>query len=195
MKVHIGVDAGTGCVHTVTATAANVHDVDEVPNLIREDDEVMYGDSGYLGVENRKEIAEDEHLSSIDYRIAKRPSSLKTTNAFQGFFADAENGDILYATDPSFVGGNIAEFGLAPDTLRNGYMDFALINGVRCYVVTSKVNDCVIYSLTDTGVLFRHSLSYGLLASASISPCSAISCRAGGCAASTFSASARPRSC
>ena len=85
MKVHIGVDAGTGCVHTVTATAANVHDVDEVPNLIREDDEVMYGDSGYLGVENRKEIAEDEHLSSIDYRIAKRPSSQKTTNAFQGF--------------------------------------------------------------------------------------------------------------
>ena len=83
MKVHIGVDAGTGCVHTVTATAANVHDVDEVPNLIREDDEVMYGDSGYLGVENRKEIAEDEHLSSIDYRIAKRPSSLKTTNAFR----------------------------------------------------------------------------------------------------------------
>ena len=84
----------------------------------------------------------------------------------QCFFADAENGDILYATDPSFAGGNIAEFGLAPDTLRNGYMDFALINGVRCYVVTSKASDCVIYSLTDTGVLFRHSLSYGLLAAA-----------------------------
>ncbi len=85
MKVHIGADAGTGCVHTVTATAANVHDVDEVPNLIREDDEVMYGDSGYLGVEKRKEIVEDEHLRSIDYRVAKRPSSLKTTDAFQGF--------------------------------------------------------------------------------------------------------------
>ena len=28
MKGHIGVDAGTGYVHTVTATAANVHDLD-----------------------------------------------------------------------------------------------------------------------------------------------------------------------
>ena len=85
MKVHIGVDAGTGCVHTVTATAANVHDVDEVSNLVRSDDEVLYGDSGYLGVEKRKEIADDEHLSQIDYRIAMRPSSMKTTNQFQGF--------------------------------------------------------------------------------------------------------------
>lgn len=82
------------------------------------------------------------------------------------FFADAETGDILYATDPSFVGNNIAEYGLAFDTLRNGYMDFALIDGVRCYVVTSKSGDDVLYTLTDTAVLFRHSLSYGLLAAA-----------------------------
>ena len=36
----------------------------------------MYGDSGYLGVEKREEIAGDEHLSKIDYRITRRPSSL-----------------------------------------------------------------------------------------------------------------------
>ena len=91
MKVHIGADAGTGCVHTVAATAADVHDVDDVPNLIREDDEVMYGDSSYLGKENREEISGDEHLSSIDYQIAKRPSSLKTTDAFQGFNREKYN--------------------------------------------------------------------------------------------------------
>ena len=85
MKVHIGVDAGTGCVHTVTATAANVHDVDEVPNLLRPDDEVMYGDSGYLGAEKRAEAGDDEHLKSVDYRVAMRPSSLKTTDLFTGF--------------------------------------------------------------------------------------------------------------
>ena len=76
MKCHAGVDAGTGYVHTITATPANVHDIAETHNLLREDDEVMYGDSGYLGVEKREEIAGDEHLSKIEYRITRRPSSL-----------------------------------------------------------------------------------------------------------------------
>ena len=42
MKAHVGVDAGTGLVHTVTATSANVHDIDEAHNLVREDDDVVY---------------------------------------------------------------------------------------------------------------------------------------------------------
>lgn len=85
MKVHIGVDAGTGCVHTVTATAANVHDVEEVPHLLRPDDAVMYGDSGYLGAEKRAEASDDEHFKSVEYRVTVRPSSLKTTELFKGF--------------------------------------------------------------------------------------------------------------
>ena len=51
MKAHVGVDAGTGLVHTVTATSANVHDIDEAHNLVREDDDVVYGDAGYVGIE------------------------------------------------------------------------------------------------------------------------------------------------
>ena len=49
MKAHIGVDAGSGYVHTVTVTAANVHDLDEAVNLVRADDEVVYADAGYQG--------------------------------------------------------------------------------------------------------------------------------------------------
>src|SRR5487761_1945118 len=41
MKAHIGVDAGTGYVHSLTATAANVHDLDEAANLVRHDDHVF----------------------------------------------------------------------------------------------------------------------------------------------------------
>ena len=44
--------------------------------MIREDDEVVYGDSGYLGIQKRPEVTSDEHLASIDYRINRRPSSL-----------------------------------------------------------------------------------------------------------------------
>lgn len=77
MKAHIGVDAGTGFVHTVTATAANVHDIEEASKLFREDDEVGYADSGYLEIEKRDEVKNDEHLSKIKFRINRRPSSLK----------------------------------------------------------------------------------------------------------------------
>ena len=55
MKCHTGVDAGSGFVHTVEATAANVHDVTVAAGLLREADGVVYGDSAYpspLFIEN-----------------------------------------------------------------------------------------------------------------------------------------------
>ncbi len=53
MKAHIGVDVNTGLVHTATATAANVPDVVEVPNLLRGNETSVYGDAGYIGAEKR----------------------------------------------------------------------------------------------------------------------------------------------
>lgn len=84
MKAHTGVDAGTGLVHSVECTAANVHDIVPAVKNIREDDEVVYGDSGYLGLQNRDEIKADKHLSSIDYRVNRRPSSCQkvSSNSF-----------------------------------------------------------------------------------------------------------------
>lgn len=76
MKCHAGVDACSGLVHTIEVTAANEHDVTVASRLIREDDEVVYGDSGYLGIQKRPEVQNDEHLSTIDYRINRRPHSL-----------------------------------------------------------------------------------------------------------------------
>jgi len=77
MKCHMGVDAGTGYIHGLEATAANVHDVAEAAKLIRPDDEVVYGDAGYLGIQKRPEIIEDEHMSGIDYRINQRPGKVR----------------------------------------------------------------------------------------------------------------------
>lgn len=78
MKAHIGSDAGTGYVHSVTCTAANVHDLDEAVNLVRADDEFVYTDAGYQGAPKRPEIAGDEHLSQVEWRVAARKSVLKT---------------------------------------------------------------------------------------------------------------------
>ena len=81
MKVHIGVDSGTGLVHSLETTAANVHDIVVASKLIREDDHVFYGDSAYVGMEKRDEIKNDEHLSQIDYRVNRRRGSVPKTSA------------------------------------------------------------------------------------------------------------------
>jgi len=77
MKAHVGVDAGTGYVHSLTGTSANVHDITEASKLLRYDDDVAYGDSGYVGIEKREEIKTDENKSKIDYRINRRPGTLR----------------------------------------------------------------------------------------------------------------------
>lgn len=90
MKVHAGVDAGSGYVHTITGTPANVHDIEETAKLLREDDEVCYGDSGYSGAEKRPEIQKDEHLREIEFRTNVRPSSLKIPSSYKGINWDKE---------------------------------------------------------------------------------------------------------
>ncbi|MBD5134849.1 MAG: IS5 family transposase [Lachnospiraceae bacterium] len=84
MKVHAGVDAGSGYVHTITGTSANVHDIVETSKLIREDDEVVYGDSGYQGADKRPEFREDEHLAQIELRVNVRPKSIKVSKDYAG---------------------------------------------------------------------------------------------------------------
>jgi IS5 family transposase len=77
MKCHVGVDAGSGYVHSMRTTAANVHDITMASQLVREDDEVVYGDSGYLGIEKREEVTSSPHLSVKQYRINRRHKSVQ----------------------------------------------------------------------------------------------------------------------
>ena len=55
MKVHIGVDSETGVVHSMTTTAANVHDVTEAHRLLHGGEYRVWGDAGYRGVHKREE--------------------------------------------------------------------------------------------------------------------------------------------
>ena len=90
MKVHVGVDAFTGYIHTIIGTPANVHDLDPLPKLIRPDDEVVYGDSGYTGALKRAEIQNNKQLSNIDFIINRRPSSMRDRSNYSGFDWDKE---------------------------------------------------------------------------------------------------------
>ena len=55
MKAHIGVDADTGIVHSMSTTAANAHDVTEAHNLLHGGETQVWCDAGYQGVHKREE--------------------------------------------------------------------------------------------------------------------------------------------
>ena len=77
-KAHIGVDAESGLVHTVKGPAANVHDVTQTSALLTGDEEVAYGDSGYLGADKREDaIIRNKQGKKIRYKINRRPSQMK----------------------------------------------------------------------------------------------------------------------
>ena len=69
MKAHIGVDSETGLVHSVSTTAANVHDVTEAHNLLHGGETVVWCDAGYQEVHKRLENLGRE----IDWQVAMRP--------------------------------------------------------------------------------------------------------------------------
>lgn len=81
LKAHIGVDAGSGLVHTVRVTPANVSDISQAHVLVRADDGFCYGDSGYVGIAKREEVASDGHLSKVEWKCARRPSAIKGLDA------------------------------------------------------------------------------------------------------------------
>ena len=70
MKAHIAVDADSGLVHTVTTTAANEADVEQVADLLHGKEEQVWADSGYRGAHTRVSKAD------LQWHIAARPSDM-----------------------------------------------------------------------------------------------------------------------
>ena len=69
IKLHIGVDAKTGLVHTFSTTSANVHDVTEAHRLLHGGEQRVWGDAGYIGVQKR-----EENLGlAVDWQVAMKP--------------------------------------------------------------------------------------------------------------------------
>ncbi|MGJ7504918.1 IS5 family transposase [Variovorax sp. ZT5P49] len=69
MKAHIGVDADSGLVHTVTTTGANEADVEQVSDLLHGKEDAVWADSGYRGAQSR--VKRD-----VQWHIAGRPSDM-----------------------------------------------------------------------------------------------------------------------
>lgn len=65
MKAHIGVDAESGLVHSVHATAANESDVAHTHELLHGQEEHVHADAGYTGVDKRAEVAQAQKNGDI----------------------------------------------------------------------------------------------------------------------------------
>ncbi len=56
MKLHIGVDSQTGLIHSASVTSGNVHDSQELPNLLHGGETRLYGDNAYRGQKQREQL-------------------------------------------------------------------------------------------------------------------------------------------
>ncbi len=72
-KAHIGVDAASGLVHSVTTTAANVADITETVNLLHGEEEMVFADAGYTGAAQREELQGLE----VKWHIAAKRGKIK----------------------------------------------------------------------------------------------------------------------
>ena len=73
MKLHIGVDDSFGVIHSLSTTAANVHDITEADKLLHGEEEQVWGDAGYLGIEKR----EEHQGRPVEWQINERPGKRK----------------------------------------------------------------------------------------------------------------------
>jgi len=81
MKAHIGVDADSGLVHSVHATAANESDVAHTHELLHGEEERVYADAGYTGVDKRAEIAkaqaEGDIRKDVEWHVATKRGEIQ----------------------------------------------------------------------------------------------------------------------
>lgn len=81
MKAHIGVDADSGLVHSVHATAANESDVAHTHEVLHGQEQCVHVDAGYTGVDKRDEIikAQDEGdiRKDVQWHVATKRGVIK----------------------------------------------------------------------------------------------------------------------
>jgi transposase, IS5 family len=67
MKMHIGVDAQSGLIHSVHTTAANEADVAHAHELLHGREEFVHGDAGYTGLDRRDEIIQAQVRAIVEH--------------------------------------------------------------------------------------------------------------------------------
>lgn len=69
MKLHIGTDDVLGLVHSFTTTSANEHDITQADQLLHGEENRVWADAGYTGIEKRPEHSDRK----VDWFVVMRP--------------------------------------------------------------------------------------------------------------------------
>ena len=72
MKMHAGVDADSGLVHSLEFTGANEHDITQASKLLHGEETAVHGDAGYVGLDKRPEMQGKEIKAVISMRPGSR---------------------------------------------------------------------------------------------------------------------------
>jgi len=86
LKAHIGVDKDSGLVHTLTTTSANVSDISQTPALLHGQEQDVWADAGYIGVDKREDMqaALAANEQTVQWHVAKRRKTIeKMTQGWQ----------------------------------------------------------------------------------------------------------------
>jgi IS5 family transposase len=78
MKAHIGVDSNTRLIHSVVATAANVHDSQVLGDLLHGNETRVWGDSAYTG---QQQVLAEKAPAAKDFTQAKGSRNRQLTQA------------------------------------------------------------------------------------------------------------------
>ena len=73
MKAHIGVDVASGVVHTLTGTAANEADINQMAAVLHGRESAVFADAGYTGAHKRPELADRD----VSWNIAVKRGIIK----------------------------------------------------------------------------------------------------------------------
>lgn len=97
MKCHIGVDSGSGLVHTITATAANAHDITEAHKLLREDDL-------YMGTADILELRNGMRSKTTNIFVRSIFASIAVRKVFHKYLIMRLTGNVILKTEnPLYV--------------------------------------------------------------------------------------------
>ena len=92
MKAHIGVDKDSGLVHTLSTTAANVSDTSQTAALLHGQEQDVWADAGYVGVDKREDMQEAlaTNEQTAQWHVAKRRKIIeKLADGWQKSMAQA----------------------------------------------------------------------------------------------------------
>ena len=100
-------------------------------------------------------------LVSTKAEVSRQLQFLKSDDRLY-LFTDKDTGEILYSSDSDMIGKKVTDIGMPESSLREGYTDFATVNGVSSYVTRVNQKSVAFYYTISISSLLSNKLPSAL---------------------------------